>query len=301
MAALADRNVGFAGQVLTADWAVIAGRGARYSCLNPNDLRLTIAAGDRAVSIATAPDGVWGDGVLSFWNTSTTLTANSVSSGSRWDTVVIRRNWATSTSTLMILQGGTSKAIASSRTNNPGATTSDQPLWLIRVQSGQTAIQEVVDLRCWSGAGGVPVAVDPVALGYLSDLGTVVRIGESWWVRNRNSSGTTVWSETKPPPEPDFDYIGRSGKVYVASGRLTARTDQFGVVRCYFPTAFPNGVISVNVDNASGDAATNLAFELQPRGFNTTRESFWYRVKRSNTGAALENYQHQIYWIATGF
>lgn len=307
MAVTADRNVGFAGQVVTADWAVIAGRSARYSLMGGNDLRVTVTSGDRSVLVAAAPSGVWGDGVLSFFNTSTTLQANSVASGSRWDTVVVRRNWGNSTAQLMVLQGGTTKAVAASRTKDPGLTTSDQPIALIRVQAGMTAVQEVVDLRCWAGAGGGVVALDEAALGYLDDIGTVVRIGNSWWIRSRNSAGNPVWQEDKhpappaAPPPPNLQYRGRSGITYLQSGFTLVTTDNFGVGRVNFPSAFPNGVLAVNVNNASGDAATNLIFELQARGFSTTRQSFWYRVKRANTGFELADYTHRIYWIATGW
>lgn len=198
MAALADVNVGFKGQVSSAETPTIFGKGSRYSVEGAGHLKVTIGGGgDRAVMVAAGT--AWGDGVLSKFDTSTVLNASANATGSdRWDTVVIRREWTpagtpTGTATLMILSGGTSRAISTARTTDRGMTTSDQPLALIRIASGAGTVAEVVDIRCWAGDGGL-VAAHIDARQYLNDPGTRMRIGGDTWTRIINGSGSAEWS-----------------------------------------------------------------------------------------------------------
>lgn len=197
MALEADVNYGFKGEVTSAVTPIVLGRGVLYSVEGPLDLQVTSGGGgDRAVSVRQG--SAWGDGVLSTWNTGAVLNGASVSSGSRWDTVVIRREWTpesspTGTATLMLLQGGSSRAISTSRTTDAGVTTSDQPIALVRFQAGQTAVQEIVDLRTWAGAGGGMVAVSDAALAYLDAPGTQVQIGFTQYTRTM-IGGTPQWT-----------------------------------------------------------------------------------------------------------
>lgn len=194
MAVMADRNVGFKGTVDTADWAMIAGQGARYSVGGATDLRVSPATADRSVTIR--PGTAWGDGVLSEFDTSTSLQANSISSGERWDTVVVRRTWQpdstpTGTAQLMIIAGSSTKTVASSRKTAAGTDESDQPIALIRVRAGLSQVQEVADLRAWHG-GALTVA-DEAAMGYLDDPGATLNLGERQYRRVINAAGNAVW------------------------------------------------------------------------------------------------------------
>ena len=202
MAVTADSNVGFKGTVDTAQWAKVASLGVRYAVMGGPDLKVTAGgSGDRAVTVAAGE--AWGDGVLSTFDTSTNLNGTAVSSGSRWDTLVVRRTWQpaltpTGLAQLVILPGSASKAIASGRTTDAGATTSDQPIALLRFAAGYTVVQEVVDLRVWAGAGGGLVAANTDALLYLTDVGTVVSVGSDRWVRSLDAGGNAVWVATTP-------------------------------------------------------------------------------------------------------
>lgn len=213
MAIEADVSYGFKGEVTSAVTPIVLGRGVLYSVEGPLDLQVTSGGGgDRAVSVRQG--SAWGDGVLSTWNTGAVLNGASVASGSRWDTVVIRREWTpesspTGTATLMLLQGGSTRAISVSRTTDAGVTTSDQPLALVRFQAGQTAAQEIVDLRTWAGAGGGMVAVSDAALAYLTDPGTQVQIGRSLYTRTM-IGGTPQWTIADPTSEIDQSRLGPS-------------------------------------------------------------------------------------------
>jgi hypothetical protein len=201
--ALADVNYNFKGVVTSAQLPLLFGIGAQYACIGKDALKVTAGgSGTRAITIATAPQGVWGDGVLSIWNSATNLNVAVVSSGTRYDTLVVRRTWQpasspTGTAQLMLLTGGSSKAIAASRTTNRGVTTSDQPIALIRCSAGQTTITDadITDLRCWAGQGGGLVAESVEALQYLGDKGTSVRIDDYRHTRIEDAlSGTLLWS-----------------------------------------------------------------------------------------------------------
>jgi hypothetical protein len=199
MAATADDNIGFLGEVTSAETPLVLGKGAMYSMVTAGALRVTAGGtGDRAVTIAAGQ--AWGDGVLSIWNTGAVLNLDPASGSDRWDTIVIRRTWQpastpTGTAVLMALAGGTSQAIAATRTTDRGVTTSDQPIALVRVRAGSATISssDIVDLRCWSGQGGGLVAQSEDALQYLADPGTEVRIGDTVWSRQVTTAGALEW------------------------------------------------------------------------------------------------------------
>lgn len=202
MAVLADSNAGFKGTVDTAQWARMASMGVRFAVLSGGALKVTAGgSGDRAVTVAAGE--AWGDGVLSTFNTGTNLNGTAVGSGTRWDTLAVRRTWQpalspTGLAELVIVTGSTSKAVSSGLTDDAGATTSDQPIALLRFQSGSAVVQEIVDLRVWSGMGGL-VAANTDALGYLTEVGTGVDVaGVGRYVRQLDGSGNAVWSLSTP-------------------------------------------------------------------------------------------------------
>lgn len=178
---MAITNIGYDGSVNESDWArMIPSVGSsEYGVSGTTDWKVTAhATMDRGVNIATGSG--WGHGVLSTSDATVSLQGASVSSGDRWDMVVARRNWSGTggTTTFVIIQGSSSKTLPS-RNNTPG-TIDDQPIALLRFTAGQTAVQEIIDLRCWSRNGGLVVKSD-LALGYLTKLGARVKLnGEVW-------------------------------------------------------------------------------------------------------------------------
>jgi len=196
MAVLADSNAGFKGMLDTAQWARIAGMGTRYAIQGADHLVVSRGTGTRVVRVGAG--AAWGDGVLSTFFSPTDLTGAEVSSGSRWDTVVVRRTWQpalnpTGKAELVLLPGSATKGISVQRQTGAGTTVSDQPIALVRFQAGQTAAQEFVDLRVWAGMGGTPVAATTDALAYLADVGTVVLVGDTRYVRQQVASGALEW------------------------------------------------------------------------------------------------------------
>jgi hypothetical protein len=208
---MAITSKGYSGTIDYADWAVLSDRlGAQYSVFGADDFRASAGVGDRVVNIIAGSAS--GAGIFDVSDETVPLTGAPVGAGDRWDMIALRRDWNASggdgVSTPVLIQGGTAKALPSvdgvSRFAEPGDV-DDQPLWLARFTAGQTAVQELVDLRCWHGSGGM-VARDLLARDYLNRIGTRVWIQGITWVLGFNSSGTPTWvtdsvwtSATQPP------------------------------------------------------------------------------------------------------
>lgn len=259
MAVQADTNIGFKGTVQTATWAQMAGKGVRYAVLGAGDLEVRVGTGDRGIRVMAG--SAWGDGILSTFDSATNLQANPVVSGTRWDTVVIRRTWSpesnpTGTARLMVLSGTSQRAISSNRKNQPGTEQADQPIALVRVASNSTQVQQVIDLRVLCGETGVPIAFAEEALQYLDGVGSHVTIGRETWVRTINSSGSPAWTTARMEGIALFDRAGAmpgqgvsvpapSSNFLMQAGSWSGSLNNQGNARINFPTPFPNGLLTM--------------------------------------------------------
>ncbi|RHA43682.1 hypothetical protein [Cellulomonas rhizosphaerae] len=285
MAGEATDNVGFKGTVDSTETPLVLGRGSRYAIQTASALKATPGAGDRAVAIA--PGSAWGDGVLSTWAgpSPVTVTGGTVSSGSRWDTVVIRRTWQplsspTGLAQIMLLPGGTAKEISSSRKIDAGLTQSDQPIALVRFTAGQTAVQEIVDLRCWAGPGGL-YANELEVLQYLNDPGTRIRIRDTQWDRVVDpTNATLVWAPSPLRTETTAaggDGVAATGWAVVpAETKIVRRGKErelwLGLLR-------PGAAVTVD---ATGNVADQLIYTLAAQDSTPTVPcSVMYRTTNS--------------------
>ena len=187
---MADQHIGYPGSVgssALANW--LTNMVAQYSVEGPNDCKVVITAGDRAIQVKAGT--IIGDGIMDVFENATPLTLGTISSGDRWDMVVLRRTWSAtpgaSTSVFTVIPGNANRALPT-RTNNKGVVT-DQPVALCRVRAGQTAVQEVVDLRVWAHNGGA-FAVDELVKDYLTEAGTDIVINTTRWIRGVVASPT---------------------------------------------------------------------------------------------------------------
>lgn len=183
-------SVGYAGTITDSNWRRIAvsAVGSLYGVDDYTSFRVTAGPGDRALSIA--PGGAFGLGVRDTSDAAVVVNGGTVASGSRWDLVVLRRNWGAKTTTPVIIAGTANRALPARNTGFDALN--DQPLALVRFSAGQTVVQEIIDLRCIPGDGGV-VAFHDLARSYLDRVGTVVRIGDLVWTRTINATGSPVW------------------------------------------------------------------------------------------------------------
>jgi hypothetical protein len=164
-----------------------------YGVRSGGDWKVTAVTGaDRTVSIA--PGFGWGHGVTDVTATNDTIQLDTISSGSRWDLIVARRDWTPTAgeTKFMKINGGATKAIPGGRLSGNGAI-DDQPLALVQVTAGQTQPTAIVDLRCWARNGGV-AAKDDLVKGYLTDLGTEVYINGIEWRYVPGANDVPEWT-----------------------------------------------------------------------------------------------------------
>lgn len=115
---------------------------------------------------------------------------------SRWDLIVVRRNWqpaAGGPSTLVAVQAGGVAAIPSTRKVGPGVE-DDQPLFLVKWQGGTSAPVEFIDLRVWTGNGGLYAKSDLVR-SYLTSVGTEVNINGVVWALTLGDNDLPSWKK----------------------------------------------------------------------------------------------------------
>ncbi|MEV8269158.1 hypothetical protein AB0P19_02350 [Microbacterium oleivorans] len=180
-------SVGYERAITYTDLGVLLSTtGSVYTVFGTTDFQVKGGPGPREVSIS--PGAASGRGI---YDVSDATEIRPAAPGTRWDTVVLRRNWATKTTDIVILQGTATKAIKKDPAATGGGVLDDQPIALVRWASGQTAAQEIVDLRVWTRNGGA-VAADPMVRDYLTDIGSRVRVGSSLWERTIQG-GNAVW------------------------------------------------------------------------------------------------------------
>jgi len=168
-------------------------------------------------TIRVSPGKAYGWGVLDELTGTVDLQAEAVTSGDRWDTLVLRRDWrplAGGPSALMILKGTATKARSALRLSGPGVV-DDQVLAIFRLRAGLSTIQELMDLREWQSSlsfryeASIPTAStydygDKIiqSAGDNRGLDVAVRRGgdgsESWdWVLSRPWNDMTLASGYK--------------------------------------------------------------------------------------------------------
>lgn len=145
---MAITSVGYDGSIDEVEWARLSGfLGSRHAVAGPTDWKPTIAGADRTVAIAAGAG--YGDGVLDDSSAVVNLQCATVGAGSRWDAIVMNRDWqpAGGTSAFAIVQGTSTQALPT-LLDDPGVE-AQQPIALVKVTAGQSLLQEVIDLRTW--------------------------------------------------------------------------------------------------------------------------------------------------------
>lgn len=320
---MAITSIGYDGSVNESDWAkmVPSVGSAQYGVLGAGDWKVTAhATMDRGVNIATG--GGWGHGVLDDSNATVSLQAATVSSGDRWDMVVMRRNWSGTggTSTFVLVQGTSAKQLPA-RNTTPG-TIDDQPLALLRFTAGQTAVQEIIDLRCWARNGGM-CARDDMALLYLKTPGSQIMINGMQWNCELDPNGNSIWTTFRGGYVPLFGGYGRTygstnandlidqGKPFFLfqAGSSVGYTDGSGYGRITWQKPFPNGVITVlltNGDSFATGGPVHFAVEGNssfwgPSGNGGPVDVVYVAHDLNVANSRRPNMLHRINWIAIGW
>jgi len=320
---MAITSIGYDGTVDESDWAKLMGQAARstYGVADRTHWRVTTHPTlARGVSIATGSG--WGHGVYDTSDTTVSLAGATISSGTRWDMVVARRNWSgTGGSTTFAMITGTSTKALPVRNVNPGSL-DDQPIALVQFTAGQSAATAIVDLRIWSGSGGGMYAQDLLARDYTNGAGTRLFVNGEDWVSTTDSSGNQAWVRASATDAVQLFSIGATiaggqppagTKFLVQSGTQSATADGGGYARVTWPVAFPNGllfVIGMSGDEYStGGGGVTIASSGNQGAHGTAawgdRFSWVYAVLSQD--AATKNYGriggklHRCNWIAIGW
>lgn len=194
---MAITSVGYDGTINEVQWASMISKVgmSAYGVADVPSWKVTAVPGvDRTVSIAAGVG--WGYGVYDVSSTNVTIQLDTVSSGSRWDLIVARRDWTGTggVTTFAKVNGGTAKIIPG-RTTGPGVV-DEQPIALVQIIAGQSQPGTIVDLRCWSSNGGMAAASEE-ALAYLKVPGAMVMVNSQIWTAVVNPvDGTVNWNGT---------------------------------------------------------------------------------------------------------
>lgn len=313
---MAITSIGYDGSVNEAQWAkMIPSVGSsQYGVVAAGDWKVTPhSTMDRGVNIAIGSG--WGHGVLDTSDATVSLQGALVSSGDRWDMVVMRRNWAGvgGVSTFVLVQGTAVKQLPS-RNNTPG-TLDDQPLALVRFTAGQTAAQEIIDLRCWGRNGGL-AARDELALTYLKEPGASITVGDEVWNCIVDGNGNVSWSSFVMgrislfgvggvPPGNAVPPAGTEFLVQTGCTVLTTDANAFG--KLVYPQAFPNGLLSIQLMNADDYSFNDMG--IAPAGSNwgtspANRIQCAFQIWGASGGVRTKNWPNRsirIHWTAIGW
>lgn len=193
---MAFTSIGYDGTVNERQWAELVPSvgSATYGVKGVGDLKVTAVPG-QPLTVSVAAGSGWGHGVMDSEVSNTTIACDTITSGTRWDLIALRRDWqplAGGPTSAVKVTGSTGKAIPGSRKVTPGVE-DDQPLALVQWTAGQTQPTAIVDLRCWAGNGGL-IAADELALTYLNKPGASVKIGSNNWSYGPMVNGTAGWT-----------------------------------------------------------------------------------------------------------
>lgn len=315
-------SIGYPGQLGPAQFAAVAARlGSSYQVSN-----LEVSAtpgGTRQVTIGPqdpdVPCTIGGHGVFDEITASETTAQAPVVTGvaPRYDLYVARRTWAAKTTTIERIDGTGVPAIPA-RYTEPGVV-DDQPLALVEWLPNATDPGRIRPLGVWQHNGGT-VAADELALDYLDAPGSQVRIGDDLWqqIVTVNDDGEitgTPWRRVGLLNLPVFGVGGvldgvkaaDQSQFLVQAGSAVVKTSNGGHGELYLPRPFPNGLLSVILQNGDDAASNDTLINVAGGGFgastgNRGRVTFraWGPLG-AGVRVPLPNWHVRVNYIAIGW
>lgn len=210
MAAIVGTSTGYVGtspapSIGSDKWAKLQAMfGTEYFVASSTAARVTVVSGltvrIAAGASAGSPQYIGGGGVVDALTGSTDLPLPTPGSdGTTYRPVYARRTWGATNATTFEYGAAITTQTMPTRTNDPGISTDEQPLALVRiVKSGSTLTATVVDdLRPVGYGKGFYEASSELVLSYMNKPGYRVRIGGTEWLRTM--AGT--WEKVVTPVE----------------------------------------------------------------------------------------------------
>lgn len=275
---------GFTGSINNVQWAKVTEYfGAKRLVDGVNDFKVeTVIGQDRTVRILggtpSAPARAFAHGVLVEADANETVQLPTISGGSRWDLVVLRRNWQTSSVSIAVVQGGSAQVEPAERNKTPG-TIDDQPLALVRVTAGSQLPTQILDWRTFAPSKRVSATTLQAILD--PDYGLEVDVSGRVWRYDQVSAQGVLSPRALPRT-----FTGRASDTTSSAGEITV-AQAFGAV----PTAIqvtPSSLLD-SVAAAMGSWQT----------FNVNENGFSVRFRRRDTGGPFAANPVNFYWTVT--
>lgn len=235
---------------------------SRYGVNTPSAFKATNVAG-QALQVSLAAGTAWCAGVVDIMPTAQTVQLNAATS-TRWDMVVLRRDWQPTigVTTIEVIQGTSAKELPSR--NNNGGVIDDQPLWLLRIEPGQSVPAEFVDLRLWARTGGVS-AKDDLVRSYLQTTGTEVEINGRVWKYRNGVNDTNEWVELPGVADKEkLDGATSGAPMGLGTPNALVRRDSGGHIYVRPPTFLAHPATKFYVDELIDDVIANM-LDIMPQ------------------------------------
>jgi hypothetical protein len=255
---------GYDGTVDEGFWSAMAGLVGVDGCVAaPADYLVTVG-GTGTLPVTVAAGTIFGRGVMDINSAPLVMNATSLGSGTRWDTVVMDRNWsgAGGTSQLAIRAGGATPTVT--LTNTTPGTHDDQPIALIKIVAGQAAVQQIIML--------VGVAQKVVTVPLASQVPTIpVKVGGWIYAQDTDHTyhgelvgATPTWVDVDAPV---WQNMSLAPGALVASGQAPQFCKIRGIVHLRGGIApasgnFPAGNTTLPTLDAGFRPGAAMAFEV---------------------------------------
>lgn len=188
-------SYGYEGSITEKEFAIASAFfGSDYSVGGATDFKASIqTTGDRLVKIA---GGIaYGRGVLDIADSDITVQLDSIASGTRWDAIVIRRDWTPvvgGVTSVTKVTGGPQQVVPGNLNKEPGVR-DDQVIALAQVTAGQTSPSAIIDLRMFTAKAALMTDLRAWPDAPIGASGTVEGIT---YRRDIGATGLPTWSHT---------------------------------------------------------------------------------------------------------
>lgn len=222
------RSVGYDGSIGELDWSVYLAPylGSPDMVARTGDFKVTATTG---LSVQVAPGLAHAWGVTAVSDAAETIQLDSVGTGSRYDAVVLRRDWSGSSVTptgattggltsVAVVKGGAAPVVPTVQAR--GGVLTEQPLALVKVTAGATTVTIADDLRTTHAKAAYVRSL----LAMTGPLGTRYTLEPEGRRYVMTASGPAVEWEPPPvvvPPIPKIQAGTATGVTFNASGAAT--------------------------------------------------------------------------------